>query len=116
MDSEIGRADVRVILTTEADMETAQHLARELLERGVVACVTMTPVHSMYRWRGEIESSAEVQLVLKTTVQHLESARGAVLELHSYDLAEFLVLEADATADYGEWLARVVRGDPDGAP
>ncbi|MCL1598406.1 MAG: divalent-cation tolerance protein CutA, partial [Actinomycetia bacterium] len=59
--------DVRLILTTEVDLEAARRLATKLLEGKIVACVTMTPVRSMYRWRGEIEDADEVQVLLKTT-------------------------------------------------
>lgn len=39
-------------LTTEANAELAQHLADALLERHLVACVSITPVQSFYRWEG----------------------------------------------------------------
>jgi len=46
-----------LVLTTEADRERAESLARELLERGLVACVSLHPVVSLYRWQGRLERS-----------------------------------------------------------
>ena len=107
--------DVRLVLTTESDIETAQRLARELLERGIVACVTMATVRSMYQWKDEIEVAEEVQLLLKTTSHHIERVQGAISELHSYDVPELLVLEAEASQAYGRWLeSAVVRLPVDG--
>ncbi len=100
--------DVRLILTTEADLDTARRLANELLERGIVACVTMSSVQSMYSWHGEIEDAEEVQLILKTTAEQVGGVRDVLSDLHSYDVPEFLVLEADASEEYGTWLGRVV--------
>ena len=74
-----------LVLTTEADRERAEALARDLLERGLVACVSLHPVVSLYRWQGQLEQSEEVQLLLKTTPAHLEALRQALTELHSYD-------------------------------
>ncbi len=108
MQPETRRPEVRLVLTTESDVETAKRLARKLLGREIVACVTMAAVHSMYRWGDEIESTDEVQLLLKTDAAHLESLRGAISELHSYDVAEFLVLEADAGGEYESWLGAVL--------
>ena len=41
-------------LTTEADAERAQQLAEALLERHLVACVSIHPVQSFYRWEGGV--------------------------------------------------------------
>ena len=103
-------SDVRLILTTEADVETARRLAAELLDRRIVACVTMVPVHSMYRWSGQIESADEVQLLLKTTGSYVEQVHDAICRLHSYDVPEFLVLEADAAGAYSVWLDGALGG------
>jgi periplasmic divalent cation tolerance protein len=95
---------MQLVLTTEADAEAARRLARELLERRVLACVTMVPVSSMYHWEGEIEAADEVQLVFKTTTDRLAELRQAVAELHTYDVPEFIVLDAHASGAYQQWI------------
>ena len=54
-------------LTTEANAERAQQLAEALLERHLVACVSIHPVQSFYRWEGSLQASHEVQLCLLYT-------------------------------------------------
>lgn len=57
-----------VILTTAPNPDVAQKLARELVTRCLVACVNIVPgVESIYRWQGQLESSNELLLVMKTT-------------------------------------------------
>jgi len=108
MTSDDTTTGVQLVLTTEADAESARRLAQELLERGVVACVTMVPVHSMYHWEGEIESAHEVQMLLKTAPLRLDELRRIIDELHSYDVPEFVVLDADAGDAYARWIGDTV--------
>lgn len=95
-------------LTTEADQQRAEALAQLLLDRGLVACVSLQPVTSLYHWNGRIERSQEVQLLCKTSASSLPALEAAVRALHSYDTPEWLAWPATASADYAAWLAGVV--------
>lgn len=99
---------VLVALTTEADQQRAEALAQQLLDRALVACVSLQPVTSLYHWQGKVERSQEVQLLCKTSAAALPALEAAVRELHSYDTPEWLVWPATAAADYAAWLAGVV--------
>jgi uncharacterized protein involved in tolerance to divalent cations len=66
-----------MVLTTEADQARAQALAEALLERRLVACVSLQPLLSLYRWKGELQRDAEVQLLLKTNADQLCRLREA---------------------------------------
>ena len=76
--------EVVLALTTEADAQRAERLAQALLDRHLVACVNLVPIRSLYRWNGEQQLDAEVQLLLKTTASRLQALQGAVLELHTF--------------------------------
>jgi len=97
--------EVAVVLTAEADSVRAEALARELLERRLVACVSLLPVRSIYRWQGRLEAGEEVKLLLKTTPNQLEGLHQAVLERHSYEVPEWIVLHGSSAGAYGFWLA-----------
>ncbi len=105
-----------LVLTTEADRERAEALARELLERGLVACASLHPVVSLYRWQGLLERSEEVQLLLKTTPAQLEALRRALGELHSYDTPEWIHWPAASDGPYGRWLLEQLALNPGGGP
>ena len=98
-------------LTTEADQAKAEVLARHLLERRLVACVSLAPIHSVYVWREAVQKESEVQLLLKTTPEQLEALYRAVMELHSYDTPEWLVWPVEASPAYGAWAREMVRTD-----
>ena len=100
-----------VVLTTEADQARAQALAEALLERRLVACVSLQPLLSLYRWKGELQRDAEVQLLLKTSADQLGRLREAVMELHSYDTPEWLTWPVEASGAYGAWALAHLSSD-----
>ncbi len=100
---------VVLALTTAASEEKAEALARALLERRLVACVSLRPVRSLYRWQGQIENGAEVELLLKTTPAQLPALEAAVHELHSYDTPEWLSWSASASGPYAAWAWEATR-------
>lgn len=101
----------RIVLTTAANAEEAEQLARTLVEERLATCATLVPaVHSIYRWHGEVESATETLLLIKTAPEQLAALEARLHELHSYETPEFLVLKADAASQpYLEWLHASLR-------
>lgn len=101
----------RIVVTTAADAEEAERLGRTLVEEHLAACVTVVPaVRSIYWWQGEIESSNECLLLLKTTQEKLEVLEARLHDLHSYKTPEFLVLPVEAGSHaYLDWMQNCVR-------
>jgi len=95
---------VCVVLTSEATPERADALARALLEQRLVACVSMLPVRSHYRWQGAVETAEEVKLLLKTSPAQLNALHRALHALHGYQMPEWIVLGGSSGGDYGLWL------------
>jgi periplasmic divalent cation tolerance protein len=98
--------DAIVILTTIASEDEAVKFVRELLDRRLIACGTLTPgARSLYRWQGKTADEREVLLMLKTRSARLESIRAAFEELHPYKVPELLVLPVEAgTQKYLDWI------------
>ena len=96
----------RIVLTTATNPDEAARLARTLVEERLAACVTSIPaVQSIYRWQGQVESSTETLLLIKTGPDQLASLEARLHELHSYQTPEFLVLDVESAAHpYLEWL------------
>jgi periplasmic divalent cation tolerance protein len=104
----------RIVLTTAANPDEATLIAGTLVEERLAACATMMPgVQSIYHWEGQIETSSETLLLLKTAAEHLPALEARLHELHSYQIPEFLVLEVAAGSHaYLEWLAFNLRKPP----
>lgn len=89
-------ADVRLVLTTCADRESAEALGKLLVERRVAACATLLPgAHSIYWWEGNVTSSDEVVVLCKTAADRVDALKAAIDELHPYEVPECLVFNAD---------------------
>jgi periplasmic divalent cation tolerance protein len=105
-----SKLEARVVLTTAKPDEAAQ-LARTLVEERLAGCVTLFPgVQSIYRWQGEIESYTETLLLVKTGPDQLAALKARLHELHSYEVPEFLVMDASSgSRAYLEWLHAALR-------
>jgi periplasmic divalent cation tolerance protein len=102
---------IRIILTTFATEACASAVVRALLEERLIACGNMIPdVRSLYRWKGSIEESAEIQVFLKTDQSHASLCMQRLEELHPYDAPEILLLDpVAASAPYSAWLRDALR-------
>jgi len=95
-----------LVLTSAGSQDEAARIARALVERRLAACVNVLPnVVSTYRWEGSIQSETEWLLIVKTRVDRFEELRSAILELHSYELPEVVMIEAERVdAAYLAWI------------
>jgi periplasmic divalent cation tolerance protein len=98
------------VFVTAPDISTARKLARATLTGHLAACANLIPkIESHYRWRGKIESSAEVLIVFKTTKAKLRALEKLVIAKHPYDTPEFIVLPiAGGNRRYLDWIAASV--------
>ena len=88
----------------------AEELAHTLVTERLAACVQAMPVRSVYRWRGGVEQSAEVLLLVKTVGERYPDLEQRVCELHPYDVPEITALAIDRMPpDYAQWLLESTR-------
>ena len=105
---------VLLVYCTCPDDATAGRLALALVERRLAACVTRTPVQSVYRWQDAVEQAKEVQLVIKTTRAAWPALERTLRALHPYELPEILAVEAAAgLAGYLDWIGASVAPEPE---
>jgi periplasmic divalent cation tolerance protein len=98
-----------IVLTTLAATADAAAFARVLVGERLAACVNvLPPMTSIYRWKGVVEEESERQLVIKTTADGVAAIEARFQELHPYELPEFIVLGAEASAAYLAWLRDAV--------
>jgi periplasmic divalent cation tolerance protein len=96
----------QIVLTTCPDAASAERIARVLVEEGLAACVNiLPPMRSIYRWKGKIEDSNELLLVIKSSTARFPAIRDRVQALHPYELPEIIAVPiADGLPDYLAWL------------
>ena len=106
---EVGDApQVSVVLVTVPSVETGLDLARAVIESRLAACGNVIPgLTSVYWWKGRVDEDNEALVLFKTTAALLPALEEKVLELHPYDVPEFLAMPVAAGhLPYLEWVAR----------
>jgi periplasmic divalent cation tolerance protein len=101
-----------VVLVTCGTRREAGRIARSLVSRRLAACVNVleTSVHSVYRWKGKVETAREFLLLIKSSGKRLAEVHAEVERLHSYEVSEFLVLPVVAgSRRYLAWLDASLR-------
>lgn len=95
-----------IALVTAPDLKVARKLAKIILQERLAACANLVPgTESHYRWKGKLETSAEVLMILKTNRACLKKLEKCVLANHPYDTPEFVVLKIDSGAKrYLKWI------------
>ena len=101
---------VVLVLSTVADDESAERIARALVEERLAACVNLLPpMTSIYRWKGAVERETERQLVMKTTRDRVSQLERRLKELHSYELPELIVIAIENGGEqYLSWVRSAV--------
>ncbi len=100
-----------LVLTHLPDRARATALARALLEVRLAACVNIgAPIESIYHWRGQIETAAEVPVIIKTRSVLYSDVERAIRNLHPYDIPEIVAIPVtNVHAPYLEWLLAETR-------
>ena len=104
--------DKIVVLVTCGSAKEARKIAWAVVEQRMAACtnIVATPVHSIYRWKGKVESAEEFLLVIKTTQGRFAELKAAVKRLHSYDVPEIIALPiAAGGTNYLNWISESVK-------
>jgi len=98
-----------VVLVTATSPEEADAIASSLVEARMAACVSITPVRSIYTWEGTVNRDQEWQLVIKTELSQFDKLAAKIQELHSYEVTEIIALPIIAGSDaYLKWISENV--------
>jgi periplasmic divalent cation tolerance protein len=97
-----------LVMTNLPDAESAERLARALVEQGLAACVNVQAAcHSVYRWQGRVESATEIPLCIKTTRARYAEVEAGIRALHPHDLPEIIALPLTAGLPaYLRWVSQ----------
>lgn len=100
-----GDGHVVILVTTESK-ESADEIARVLLEGRKAACVNILPeVQSHFWWQGGLDHAREALLVIKTRASLLDEVVAAVRAVHPYDVPEVIALPiVGGNPEYLRWL------------
>ena len=98
--------EILLAISTFPDADTASRVAQTLVEEKFVACANLIPaVHSIYRWKEEIETAGEVIVFFKTIQDRQAAFEEKLRSLHPYEVPELIFVKIDSgTPDYLCWV------------
>jgi periplasmic divalent cation tolerance protein len=104
-----------LVFSTAPDEQVAQTLSQALVTEGLAACVTALPgATSTYAWEGQLQTSSEVQLLIKTSAARLPRLEERLCALHPYGVPEFLTVDiSGGLPAYLDWIREGVSREPD---
>ena len=102
-----------IVLCTCPDQDSANELAAMLVKNKLAACVNILPgLTSVYEWKGNIEKSQELLLIVKTKSTAFQTVVNAILDRHPYELPEIISIPINnGLANYLSWIDDNVTSD-----
>lgn len=99
--------DILIVFTNLPDDASAVKLSRQLIEARAAACVNqLAACISTYRWKNDIETTAEVPLLIKTTRAAYPRLEKLIREAHPYELPEIIAVPVTAGFPaYLDWVS-----------
>jgi len=91
MSSTLAKAQIVELFLTCGSWQEAQRIVDRLLELRLIACAELLPIKSKFTWKGSVQESDEIKLIMKSAEHCFVAIEAEVTKLHSY---ETFVLEA----------------------
>ena len=90
--------EVRVSCPSE---DVAAEIGRAAVEARLAACAHVSPLRSVYRWRGEVHEDAEWSPVLRSRRDLLPRLAALIRQRHPYELPAIMSRRGDGGVDRG---------------
>ncbi len=100
--------EVLLVVTNLPDRDSAQRVARSLIENHAAACVNiMAECSSVYHWQGKVETACEIPLLIKTTRSAYPRVQELIQSQHPYELPEIIAVSVAAGLPaYLQWVVQ----------
>ncbi len=99
--------DHLLVLTTFPDIDTAQRLAKQIVQAKLAACVSILPqAQSIYMWQGEECMDTEYIALIKTTENNYPELESYIQKTHPYELPEIIATPiTNGSEGYLSWIS-----------
>jgi periplasmic divalent cation tolerance protein len=94
-----------IVIVSFPNHEIALEIAKQLIEKRLIACAQFSAIQSLYRWQNQLEKSQEVMMHAKSIYTYWPAIHASVKELHPYEVPEIIatpILEIDPS--YFQWM------------
>ena len=88
----------------------ATKVANYLIDEHLAACISLVPVSSFYRWKGEKVNYEEIEGIIKTKEENYDKVKKAIESLLPYEIPQIIqVAVKDANKKYLDWVESEVK-------
>jgi len=89
-----------------ANAEEAERIGRTVVEEQLAACINiLSPVRSIYRWKGAVETAEEVAATFKASDGSVDALITRIAGLHSYDVPCIVTWPVEKVlGSYAAWV------------
>lgn len=106
----ILRMKICLLYLTCANEEEAAKISQALLEKKLAFCIKKAPVSSAFLWKGKINSSSEILLIMDSLEENFEKVRKEVAKLHSYETFVLVSTPVTQTTEgVKEWVRQELK-------
>ncbi|HYB92824.1 MAG TPA: divalent-cation tolerance protein CutA [archaeon] len=100
-----------IVLITVASEDEAVKIVHRLLNDKLIACANIVKgVRSIFWWKGTIESSNEILVLMKTHSKLIKDVIKITKKLHSYEVPEITVIPIKTGyIPYLRWIRESIR-------
>ncbi|KAM7003766.1 protein CutA homolog [Passerculus sandwichensis] len=95
-----------VVFVTCLNEHIARDIARAIMDRRLAACVNILPKSSaLYFWKGELEESTEILLLVKTRTSKIGELSNYVRSIHPFEIPDIISLPIEqGNPAYLRWM------------
>jgi periplasmic divalent cation tolerance protein len=94
-----------IIITTTDKIEVSNIISHHLIKQRYVKCIQRDNIESIYEWNGEIVTSIEYRLMIKSTASKYDLVVAYIKEVHNYDVPEIIKINIDdGSEEYIKWM------------
>lgn len=96
---------LNLLFLTCRDNKEADKIARHLQKKKLIFCAKKTPVSSSFLWKGKIESSNEILLIMDSVIESFEKINSEIKKLHSYKTFVLTSIKVEKTTkEVEDWV------------
>ena len=90
------------------DLTEAKSISRYLTKNKLAVCINIiSPIYSIYRWKGKVEQTKEALMIIKTDDKLVDKVFSSIKKLHSYNTPEIISWKVDKTTDQiSNWVKK----------
>lgn len=95
---------IQVVYVTCASKKDAKILAKELLQKRLIACANIYPIESLYQWNGTLNDEKEYVLWAKTLQNLIPTVEKNIIQSHPYEIPCIVNFSVNSSDDYLNWV------------